>query len=74
MNLFRVRGLYKPTQRESWLTKSWANNREVAQRDIAIHKSHHNWSKLRIVEKNENEFFEEINNKKRKRLPMKHFY
>ena len=72
--LFRVRGFYKPTKRDAWVTKSWASNRKSAEDDIMMFVRADNWSNVRVVSKTMDGFFSEINSGKRKNLPKKHSY
>ena len=66
-SLFRVRGKYKGSKREGWVTKSWKLSKESAELDKRVFGD--NFTNVKIIERKVGSFIDEINSGKRKRLP-----
>ena len=64
-SIYRARGYYKPTKRESYVTTVWRRNKEDAEQDVRVFTRYNDdWKDVRIVEEGYDEYL-----KKHQRLP-----
>lgn len=63
--IYRARGRYNPTGRESWVTTVWRRNREEAEDDLKFFASGGDrWGDVHIVERGYGQYL-----KKRQNIP-----
>ena len=64
-SIYRARGHYKPTNRESYVTTVWRREKEDAEQDIRVFTKHNpDWEKVKIVKEDFDEYI-----KKHQKLP-----